>query len=69
MKKQTPAMESESPTHSDRVIVDELVIQLIRKELLRSLQVSAGQISAFSTLDNSAINLNGPRTRRTSRRW
>jgi len=43
---QTPARES-TPGHSGRVFVDELVIQLIRKELLRSLQVSSGQKSAF----------------------
>jgi hypothetical protein len=43
----TPAIESESAGHSDRVMVDELVIQLIRQQLLRSLQVASGQLSAF----------------------
>jgi hypothetical protein len=43
----TTATESKSAGLTEPVMVDDLLIQLIRKQLLRSLQVASGQVSAF----------------------
>ena len=55
-----PAFETESTGHSDRMMVDEFMIQFIRKQLLRSLQVAAGQVSAFQR-QTSSQQIKGPK--------